>query len=486
MKRVGLMIMTLVLALASMPVSVFAINQTDIEAFDNEATVVEPRISEVFLGGEPYVEIYFESGIDPGKLADYYIATSTQRTPTKSGDFQTNINPTSISEIDQDSYQTFAIPSNSLNNPTSQRYVWLCDKTAVTSRLLCVDKYVDFVSYSHITDISYSMSRRDWNDTVLELSKPTPNDMNNFNMTDPDDETGGSGGSTTDDEDRCAFIQFNEISFSEPQKFIEIINPMSKEINLGDCTLRRGTSGDKEEIVMEGILPPGQVTSFDLEITNFKLDNNSFNIHVYDTLLGKNVVTLAYKAKSGRSYAFIAQPQVSKDDWYHTYKMTPGQPNEYQEFPTCEAGKHLSSAGNCVKDPDPPAECAEGQFRNPATGRCKKIAETTLSECAEGQFRNPATNRCKKIASDDDLVPCAEGYERNPDTNRCRKVVAGEDARFGVGPTDPGSGGNDVWIWAGIGGAALVTGLIGWQFHPEIGRGLRRMADFVKRPRGGA
>lgn len=66
---------------------------------------------------------------------------------------------------------------------------------------------------------------------------------------------------------------------------------------------------------------------------------------------------------------------------------------------------------------------------NPATGNCVKAttATKTVQECAEGQYRNPLTGRCKKIESSSDPKPCAEGYERNPQTGRCRKIVSPND-----------------------------------------------------------
>jgi len=165
------------------------------------------------------------------------------------------------------------------------------------------------------------------------------------------------------------------------------------------------------------------------------------------------------------------------DGWKVTYAPTPGEENIYQRWQTCEVGKHINEAtGNCVKDPEPPVECAEGQFRNPETGRCKKIAtEPVLAECAEGQFRNPLTNRCKKIATEDDLVPCAEGWERNPETNRCRKIVSTFDAQYAIDPVVGNSSSSEMWIWIGAGGLAFVGGLMAWQFHSEIGRFFRRL-----------
>ncbi|MDR1196678.1 MAG: lamin tail domain-containing protein [Candidatus Nomurabacteria bacterium] len=209
-------------------------------------------------------------------------------------------------------------------------------------------------------------------------------------------------------------------------------------------------------------------------------DNNEYDEMIYAT------------HKTGTSLAYFGP-----NDWRLTFAPTPAAENVYQQWQTCETGKHINEeTGNCIKDADPPAECAEDQFRNPETGRCKKLAAaktladcpagkyrnpetnrcknivdatSTLVPCKEGQYRNPETNRCKKIDSDDGLKPCAEGYERNPETNRCRKITSGEAARFGVDPVSEEAN-NDIWVWAGVGGVGVIGSLVAGQFHSEIGR----------------
>lgn len=300
--------------------------------------------------------------------------------------------------------------------------------------------------------------------------------------------------------DMCSFISINEISFSEPEKFIEIINTTTETIDLSDCALRRGN----KYINMDGELASGEIGVFDVISSDLTQTNSSVNIYIYDLLQKKNVVTVSYKARTGTSYAWLMVD--GKEGWYSTYAMTPGTENIYQQFQTCEAGKHINvTTGNCVKDPEPPVECAEGQFRNPATGRCKKIDsekklaecaegqfrnpitnrckkinDKTLAECAEGQFRNPLTNRCKKIASGDELNPCAEGWERNPETNRCRKIPIGGEAAYAVGPMTNEIE-NRTWTLIGAVGAAIIAGLIVWQFRPEIKRFFGQIYAKIKR-----
>ena len=103
----------------------------------------------------------------------------------------------------------------------------------------------------------------------------------------------------------------------------------------------------------------------------------------------------------------------------------------------------------------PQKDCPPGQYRNPVSGRCKKVVpekaikktpvksiaakdDKPKKECPRGQYRNPDTGRCKKIAI---VVPknttpklsvakdakpkkeCPQGQYRNPDTGRCKKIV---------------------------------------------------------------
>lgn len=50
------------------------------------------------------------------------------------------------------------------------------------------------------------------------------------------------------------------------------------------------------------------------------------------------------------------------------------------------------------------------------------IKSKILNPCREGYFRNPETGRCKKITTVNKEKPCPKGQEKNPETKRCRKV----------------------------------------------------------------
>jgi hypothetical protein len=114
------------------------------------------------------------------------------------------------------------------------------------------------------------------------------------------------------------------------------------------------------------------------------------------------------------------------------------------------------------------------------TGRCKKIEEETTSECKEGYYRNPETGRCKKVAAAKTLTPCAEGYERNPETNRCRKISTNDASQYSIEEVeklDPSTteqkqvfiGGIVLLVMAGISVIYIV-----FQYRQEISKLFRR------------
>lgn len=284
----------------------------------------------------------------------------------------------------------------------------------------------------------------------------------------------------------CAALRLNEISTND--QWIEVYNASALTVragNLANCVLAV-QYGDKEPLnysryrtALSGLLGDGAIGPYGYLLVDVSVaDGLSLPKSVKDRSIlihdsGSDYSEIKYSTlKTGTSWAYFA------DGWKATYQPTPGSENVYQQWQTCEAGKHINEkTGNCVKDPDPPAECAEGQYRNPATGRCKKYdTEKTLAECPEGQFRNPATNRCKKIASDDDLKPCAEGWERNPETNRCRKIQSKEPAKFALDQL-AASRETGLWMWASVGGLTTASGMTTWQFRQEITRWWRK---FVK------
>jgi len=288
----------------------------------------------------------------------------------------------------------------------------------------------------------------------------------------------------------CAALRLSEISTNE--QWIELYNNSDAIIraeNLKNCFLsvqygdKTPPNFDRYKLALDQYISDGSIDPYGYLLIDVALANNlSLPKSVKDRgiLISDGSIeydsTIYSTQKSGTAMAYFS------DDWKTTFAPTPGVENVYQKWQTCEIGKHINEAtGNCIKDPDPPAECAEGQFRNPLTGRCKKIAVANeLTDCADGYFRNPLTNRCKKIAVEPELKPCAEGWERNPETNRCRKKVSSESAAFAVQPGDP-TGGNMMALLASAGVVILTTGIVLFQFRMELAGLARRL--FPKRVR---
>ncbi|PID31462.1 hypothetical protein CR983_01005 [Candidatus Saccharibacteria bacterium] len=157
--------------------------------------------------------------------------------------------------------------------------------------------------------------------------------------------------------------------------------------------------------------------------------------------------------------------------------LKPCGPGEYRNPITNRCKKIASKNGAKSLKP-----CGPGEYRNPITNRCKKIgsATRTLKPCGPGEYRNPATNRCKKIASasSSTLKPCKPGYERNPETNRCRKVKGASTdvpaAAFPVEPIADSEATMSAW-WA-IGGLLLAgAGYAAWEWRYELGRAAKRL-----------
>jgi hypothetical protein len=96
-----------------------------------------------------------------------------------------------------------------------------------------------------------------------------------------------------------------------------------------------------------------------------------------------------------------------------------------------------------------------------------------LKPCADNQFRNPDSGRCKRIASSDELAlaDCGEGRERNPETNRCRNIktiTSIPEAAFAVESVkDTAQAFVGWWALAGIGLLALGYGV--WEWRRELG-----------------
>lgn len=218
---------------------------------------------------------------------------------------------------------------------------------------------------------------------------------------------------------QCRGLQFSEIlsyyETSKSEQFIEFYNPKSEQILLDGCQVRY----KNKNYTLKGVVRPEEY--FVYYPVGFSLTKNPTNVNILELvdINGETIDKMSYPngQRKGTSYALIGYDEKGAEIWRMTYAPTPGEPNNYQEFRTCEEGKVINKAtGNCVKVANiKPKVCKEGQYLNILTGRCKKKETVETKTCKEGYYLNPETNRCRKIkenkGADYSLQP--ENYEES-------------------------------------------------------------------------
>lgn len=275
----------------------------------------------------------------------------------------------------------------------------------------------------------------------------------------------------------CDGVRLSEIGANLDEQFIEIVNISNQPVSLSGCQLMTNRSVTKSFEFGEEILEPG----------NFRI------IKISDTLLNLTKTTTGavylYSSDGELEVDSAKYVNLSKDtswsvvnsEWVQTYVLTPGYPNVFQEYPSCQDGYSRNlETGRCNKmvTAETLTSCAVGYYRNEVTNRCRKIAiASTLTPCKEDQERNPETNRCRKVATTtSELKSCADGYERNPETNRCRKTVSTAAGQFAV-ETGPVSNAGGHLLTAALGTMAITTGLLLFQYKMEISQFIRKLYD---------
>lgn len=316
--------------------------------------------------------------------------------------------------------------------------------------------------------------------------------------------------------------------------YVKIINQGDVGENLAMFRVRVGSKSSNASVTTsfnwhqptlnplrdELVLEPGEFFILHLrnDGQNFNLSNDSSQVWIEDYLGVKIYDEIAYSgmdkaAARDMSWAYDAVDAAWRFGLpspltYENNFPEPGKGGELDGLKECAEGQFRNPETNrCKKiaSVDDIADCGEGRERNPATNRCRNIpsaaslapckegqyrseetnrcrsiaaAASALKPCADDQFRNPETNRCKKIAADSDVLKeCAEGYERNPDTNRCRKVLSAEASTVPFAPEkvqEVAGGTLGWWAFGGLGTVAL--GYAGWQWRFEVGRLIRRAA----------
>lgn len=248
---------------------------------------------------------------------------------------------------------------------------------------------------------------------------------------------------------QCKGLQFSEVlSYYETYKteqFIEFYNPRSEQILLDGCQIRY----KNKNYALSGIIKPEKYLAYYPK--EFSLTKNPVNANTVELIdvNGETVDVLSYPngQRKGTSYAWIGYDEKGKEIWRVTYAPTPGAPNNYQEFKTCEEGKVINKVtGNCVK-------------------------KTTLQEkiCKEGQYLNLLTGRCKKIETSKTKT-CKEGYYLNPETNRCRKIKENKGADYNVEPENYEDSSSFVALYAVIGVVSVGVIYLIYEFRHEFGK----------------
>jgi len=262
----------------------------------------------------------------------------------------------------------------------------------------------------------------------------------------------------------------NPVGSDSGKEFIELYNPNQDDaVSLDGLSILVGTDTVKEYPLPPDVsIPPlGYVTVTNQEV-GYTLVNTSGKVQLAQDGQPVGEPVEYTSPKEGQSWAYI------DGTWQYTTQPTPASANG------AVLGARQDTASKSKTSSVP---CAENQFRNPATGRCKRIeSPATPAPCKAGQERNPETNRCRSIAAASAApAPCKEGQVRNPDTNRCRAVVKMSDAAYPVQATMVAGTALRWYYWVAIGGIVLLVGGYAlWEWREELRRLVRRAAGWIQ------
>ena len=272
-------------------------------------------------------------------------------------------------------------------------------------------------------------------------------------------------------------------------EYIELYNPnMSRELYLDSYTLLVGPNLEKSFTFPAGTsVPPGSYRTFYSSEILFTLANSTSRVAL--RIANGDVVS--------ESPAYSDPPEATswasiEGVWQYTNIPTP----DLQNQPSLQDSLSGDGSGGVIQ-PAIQKPCADNQFRNPETGRCKLIAladeapkacaanqernpetgrcrlisvATTQKPCAVNQERNPETGRCRLLSSTTEgSAPCKEGQERNLETNRCRTIRSLAKVSGEVKGATQDSSGQQWYVWAAIGGVLLLaTSYAVWEWRVEL------------------
>lgn len=256
---------------------------------------------------------------------------------------------------------------------------------------------------------------------------------------------------------QCKGLKFSEIlsyyETSKSEQFIELYNTNAEQVLLDGCQIRY----KNKNYLLSGVVgAEGYIVYYPTEFSLTKNPTNGNTLELID-VNGEVVDVLKYPngQRKGTAYAWIGYDEKGEDLWKVTYAPTPGEPNNYQEFKSCDEGKVL----------------------NEATGNCVKLSKVTNKICPKGQYLNILTGRCKKNETAKEKT-CKEGYYLNPDTGRCRKIKENKGADYSVEPENYEESSSFVALYAVLGVAGAGVIYLIYEFRHEIkklfGRVFRR------------
>lgn len=275
----------------------------------------------------------------------------------------------------------------------------------------------------------------------------------------------------------------NAVGSDADAEFIELYNPNSQPVSLDGYALLVGPALEKSyKIPTNAVLEPLLYMVIYNSELSFSLLNSSSRVALKDR---NGVVVFEIPAYAnpleGQVWALILE------EWRYTATPTPGAENVASlinpspplqsgdtQKPCAENQFRNPETGRCKLLPaeEVPKPCAVTQERNPETGRCRLIAAAAAPKpCASNQERNPETGRCRLIASaTKSPAPCKEGQQRNAETNRCRTIRSLSKVDGGVqGATSEQQSGQQWYMWAALGGIILLAASYAvWEWRVEL------------------
>lgn len=253
---------------------------------------------------------------------------------------------------------------------------------------------------------------------------------------------------------QCKGLVFSEVltyyDNSKDEQFVEVYNSSAEQIITNGCKIKY-----KNKLYeMNGLIKPEEYKAlyFD-EISLTKNPTNKNILEIVD-VNGEIVdkLEILNGQRKGTSYALIGYGGDGAELWKVTYAPTPNEPNNYQEYKTCESGKVL----------------------NKETGNCVKVTEVMTKECKDGYYLNTLTGRCNKIKTAE-AKTCKEGYVLNEETGRCVKVKENNGANYKLKKEEF----DESSMFIAIGAIAIVVGIglvyVIYEFRREILGFLRKV-----------